>query len=65
MWKIDKDLEMREIALVFDEIDKDGNGNIDYGEFKQALRIDTDAPTRFVPMDPKVMEILSKLSIAI
>ena len=39
MWKIDKELEMGEIKVVFDEIDHDGNGDIDYNEFKKALHI--------------------------
>lgn len=37
MWKIDSELDMKEISLVFDEIDHDGNGDIDMNEFKKAL----------------------------
>jgi Ca2+-binding EF-hand superfamily protein len=37
MWKIDKDLDRHEISMVFDEIDVDGNGDIDFLEFKRSL----------------------------
>ena len=37
MWKIDSELDMKEISLVFDEIDHDGNGDIDMHEFKKEL----------------------------
>jgi Ca2+-binding EF-hand superfamily protein len=43
MLKLDADLSRSEIQMVFDEIDTDGNGDIDFIEFRKALRID-DSP---------------------
>ena len=37
MMKLDRDLEKREIQTIFDLIDTDGNGDIDFMEFKRAL----------------------------
>lgn len=39
LWRIDKDLNAFEIKHVFDEIDLDGNGEIDFEEFKKAFWI--------------------------
>lgn len=40
MWKIDKDLTADEIQYLLNEIDSDGNGRIDFDEFKKALEIE-------------------------
>ena len=38
--KIDRDLQLNEIQLVFSEFDIDGNGDIDFDEFKRILTIE-------------------------
>ena len=40
MWKIDQDLTSDEIQYLLNEIDSDGNGRIDFDEFKKALEIE-------------------------
>ena len=42
MMKLDRDLEKKEIQMIFDLIDTDGNGDIDFMEFKRALKIDVN-----------------------
>lgn len=63
MWKIDRDLSAIDIQYIFNEIDIDGNGDIDLEEFKKVFLINENGrKVQNEKLNDTITKILFKLN---